>query len=170
VTRVEPGLDVRAHWDALRALALPLARDAAEAETLVQQAFERAMIHLGEGGEQPRNPRAWLVAMLCRAFVTRLRPARALPQPNDGFESSPDRRPNPRPAWPTLPLGRVRAALDRLAPELRQAFRLRYIEGKRYREMADFLAISEAQVGARLAKARHALLRELGAAAEESQG
>lgn len=57
--------------------------------------------------------------------------------------------------------GRIRAAVDKLSPELRIAVVLRYTEGLSYDEIADVLGCSAGTVASRLNRAHKALERRL---------
>lgn len=158
------GADLACHREALRAAARALARNSAEAEDLVQDAFERALRHLADGKPAPRNPRAWLVTILHNAFIDRVRSRR---QMSDKVEDRPAPEPEPEPVWAETTLDDVRRALAEIDPDLRAAFELHYLEGLRYREVARRLSIPENTVASRLFRARLALRHKLLASSSE---
>src|SRR5215475_6364188 len=66
--------------------------------------------------------------------------------------------------------GRVRSAVDRLAPDLRIAIVLRYTEGLSYQEIADVLGCSIGTVASRLNRAHKILERRLSVLVKENGG
>jgi RNA polymerase sigma-70 factor (ECF subfamily) len=66
--------------------------------------------------------------------------------------------------------GRVRSAVDRLAPDLRIAIVLRYTEGLSYQEIADVLGCSAGTVASRLNRAHKLLERRLAVLVKENGG
>jgi RNA polymerase sigma-70 factor (ECF subfamily) len=66
--------------------------------------------------------------------------------------------------------GRVRAAVDRLSPDLRIAVVLRYTEGLSYQEMAEVLGCSTGTVASRLNRAHKMLEKRLSFVVREEGG
>jgi RNA polymerase sigma-70 factor (ECF subfamily) len=66
--------------------------------------------------------------------------------------------------------GRVRSAVDRLAPDLRIAIVLRYTEGLSYQEIAEVLGCSAGTVASRLNRAHKLLERRLSVLVKENGG
>jgi RNA polymerase sigma-70 factor, ECF subfamily len=66
--------------------------------------------------------------------------------------------------------GRVRAAVDRLTPDLRIAIVLRYTEGLSYQEIAEVLGCSTGTVASRLNRAHKMLERRLSCMVQENGG
>jgi len=122
----------------------------AEAEEVVQEAFERGM-HERNFFEDIGDPLAWLRRVTLRLAISRLRRRAVLER--------------------ILPLAAARApaqpdpdlhdALRRLPPTQRGALVLRYYFGADYSEIARTLGLTEKSVGSILTRARAALRREL---------
>lgn len=136
------------HRAALYRAAAGLVGDA-DAEELVQEAFERAM-------RQPdffaavHQPLAWLRQVTVRLGISRLR-RRALTERVLPLLVSRPSEPDPTVRW----------ALRRLPPTQRGAIVLRYYFRADYQEIAATLGLSEASVGKILTRARAALRRDL---------
>jgi RNA polymerase sigma-70 factor (ECF subfamily) len=123
---------------------------AAEAEEVVQEAFERAM-RQRDFFNDVREPLAWLRTATARRALDRLRRRRL-------WQRLRVRLPSPENVelWERAALA---LALDSLAPRDRVALILRYYEDASYEEIADSLRISAASVGPLLTRAR-ARIRE----------
>lgn len=124
---------------------------AAEAEEVVQDAFERAMRDPAFF-ERVHEPIAWLRTVTARRALGRLRRRRIL------------ERLRLRPAthgvepWERADLAR---ALDRLASRERVAVVLRYFGGESYEEIAEALGVVPSSVGPLLTRARARLREDL---------
>ena len=162
---------VREHEAVLRAVAMRLSGNTADAGDLVQDTFERALRaydRLAPGA----NVRGWLIAILHNLFIDQCRRARRAPRT---AELLPDvaaapADPPPPPAWTRLSAEQVRAALDRLDPPFRQAYELHALEGRSYQEISSTLGIPKNTVGTRLIRARQKLKALLlGVAGEEDE-
>lgn len=165
-TGIEGELEL--HRSALRAVAASLCRNAAQCDDLVQETFERALRHLQASKEPVRNVRCWLVTILRHVFIDRVRAGRST---TSDVEECPAVEPEPEPPWADITLADVRAALETLDAGMRDVFRLHYLEGLRYREIAVRLGIPENTVASRLSRARKALRDQLLASSrEETQG
>ncbi len=118
---------------ALRRFALSLAREPAAADDLVQDALLRAW--RGRGGFEPgTNLEAWLFTILRNVFYSRHRRQTREVSDSDGdyagrLAAAPEQGGH-------LDLQDVRAALDRLAPVMREALVLVGIENLSYEEAA----------------------------------
>ena len=65
------------------------------------------------------------------------------------------------PPWADVTIDEIRAALARIDEHLRLAFELHYLQGLRYREVAQRLGIADNTVASRLFRARQAMRDEL---------
>jgi RNA polymerase sigma-70 factor (ECF subfamily) len=144
---------------ALRRFALSLAREPAAADDLVQDALLRAW--RGRGGFEPgTNLEAWLFTILRNVFYSRhRRQTREIPDSDGDYAGRLATAPE---QGGHLDLQDVRAALDRLAPVMREALVLVGIENLSYEEAA---AVMECQIGtakSRVWRARAQLARMLG--------
>ncbi len=144
---------------ALRRFALSLAREPAAADDLVQDALLRAW--RGRGGFEPgTNLEAWLFTILRNVFYSRhRRQTREVPDSDGDYAGRLAAAPE---QGGHLDLQDVRAALDRLAPVMREALVLVGIENLSYEEAA---AVMQCQIGtakSRVWRARAQLARLLG--------
>jgi RNA polymerase sigma-70 factor (ECF subfamily) len=143
------GLYEECRPDLYRAAALMVG--AADAEEVVQEAFERAMRERGFF-ERVREPKAWLRTVTARGALGRLRRRRVFERlrllpPTDRIEP-----------WERADLA---VALARLASRERVALVLRYFAGASYEEIAGAVGISASSVGPLLTRARSRLREEL---------
>ena len=148
-----------ARWQALYSACRPtLYRSAAllvgeaEAEEVVQDAFERAMREPDFFG-RVREPLAWLRTVSTRAALARLR-RRALWEGALRLLGRADHVPDHARVD-------IEAALRRLPPKQRAAVVLRYYHDAPYSEIAAALDMDEASVGPLLTRARAALKESL---------
>ena len=135
----------------------------AEACDLVQDAFVRAFRHLGRCGE-PDRFKGWLfkiVSNLCRTARSRNAKQRSvsldrhvsslvsdLPGPDEQMEAN----------WAKEG---VRAALDTVPPDQREALVLMYLQGHSVKEIEELTGASPSAIKMRLKRGREALKREL---------
>lgn len=161
---------VREHDAMLRGLARRLCGNAADADDLVHDAYERAMRAWGRVVDRS-NLRGWLSAILHNLFIDRCRKGQRTPRSEgseqlDRLQLAAVEQVAP-PIWAQLSGDSVTGALVALGPELRGAYELR-AQGRSYEEIAAALGIPRATVGTRLVRARQRLkeilLRELGEA------
>ncbi|WP_267427567.1 sigma-70 family RNA polymerase sigma factor [Methylobacterium sp. GC_Met_2] len=143
---------------ALRRFAVSLARDPTAADDLVQDALLRAW-RARTRFEQGTNFEAWTFTILRNAFYTSQRKRREV-QDEDGSHTAqlavaPDQAGR-------LDLQDVRAALDRLAPVMREALVLVAIENLTYEETASFMQCQVGTVKSRVWRARTQLAELLG--------
>ena len=131
--------------------ALALLRDPTEAEDATQTAFMNAYRALVRG-EEPRAPKAWLLAIVhnvCRMRRRSLaRRPREVPLDDHPIAAVEDERPR---------LDVVLAALAELPLNQRAALVMREVEGRSYREIADVLDVSTSAVEALIFRARRRL-------------
>lgn len=162
------------HLDALYRTALRLTRNRAEAEVVVHETYREAareFRRLTPG----TSARAWLVGLLRRVVLSRLRgaereafarePALA-PEALEPPETEPATNPEDE-FFRTVLHGDIERALGALPPAFREVVILADLEGFRYREIATALGCPLATVAARLARGRALLRRALRAYAGE---
>jgi RNA polymerase sigma-70 factor (ECF subfamily) len=138
------------HEAALTRLARRLCRNAADADDLVQDTFERALRAWDRYADRG-NVKAWLAAILHNRFIDRCRTNRPhVPLPD---LPAPDDEP---PAWTTVSDDTLAAVLAELDPVFRRVFELR-VAGHSYDRIARELGIPKATVGTRLVRARKRL-------------
>ena len=149
----------------LRRFARALARDAQDADDLVQTAIERALAHAGQ--LRAGAPiAAWMFGILRNAWIDeqRARGRRGrLFLVTDAVEEVPDAR-----AEPVESLA-VQDALARLPEEQRLAVALVLVEGLSYKEAAHIMEVPIGTLTSRLARAREALQAMLGEHTELSR-
>lgn len=149
----------------LRRFARALARNAHDADDLVQLALERALAHAAQ--RRPDMQLAgWVFGILRNAWVDeqRARGRRArLFAPEESGEQVADAAGSAAPEMLA-----VQEALGRLPEEQRLAVALVLIEGLSYKEAAHVMEVPIGTVTSRLARARETLQSLLGAAERES--
>ena len=147
------------HLDAAYNLARFLMRNDQDAEDVVQEASLRAFRFFGTfRGE---NSRPWFLKIVRNTAFTVLKKN----QPADmNVVFDEELHGGQTPAMdPSLALDRaqdrktVRAAIEQLPPEFREAITLRELEGASYKEIADVAGVPIGTVMSRLARARHQL-------------
>lgn len=150
-------------------LVLPLRRDLhyaalafagreADASDLAQDALLKAW-RSWSTFTRSDNLKGWLFTILRNAWLDRCRARRAEPVPLDFSEQGPA-APDPRPLPEPLPAGLL-AALDSLSRTHRLLVLLADVEGLKYREIAELLAIPIGSVMSGLHHARSRLKRAL---------
>jgi RNA polymerase sigma-70 factor (ECF subfamily) len=147
------------HLDAAFNYARWLAKNDADAEDVVQDAYVRALRFFSSlRGE---NARAWLLSIVRNTWYGRF-PARAADR-IVAFDAGTD----DRPAHDLDPealviqqqaVERVQRALEALPPDFREVLVLRELEGLSYKEIATVVGIPIGTVMSRLARARERLL------------
>ena len=149
----------------LRRFARALARNAHDADDLVQLALERALAHAAQ--RRPDMQLAgWVFGILRNAWVDeqRARGRRArLFAPEESGEQVADAAGSAAPEMLA-----VQEALGRLPEEQRLAVALVLIEGLSYKEAAHVMEVPIGTLTSRLARARETLQSLLGAAERES--
>jgi RNA polymerase sigma-70 factor (ECF subfamily) len=141
------------HRPSLERSARKLCRNVQDAEDLVQTTLEkawRARAQFLPGG----NIGGWLYRILTNRHrdSLRRRPGVQVPLPDELPDQPTDR--DERPSLLALPPEAVLAALSQLPTELREPLELMAVHGKRYREIADALALPVNTVGTRIRRAR----------------
>jgi len=157
------------HLDAAYNLAWWLTRNNQDAEDVTQEACLRAFKYWK--GFSGRDSRSWLLAIVRNTFYSWLRQRSDQPvltedgEMDDTAGSSPD----PESALiRNIDRNMLRAALEDLAVEFREAIVLREMEGLSYKEIADIAGIPIGTVMSRLARARKQLQIYLAKTASEN--
>lgn len=158
--------EVSGHAPALRRFVRRLARDAAEAEDVVQEALMRA---LEKGGElrDPRLLKPWLFAIARTTWLNSRRGLRHRLEVLEGGSGGDDDASHPRGDLEREIVDRslsdeVAAALDALPQDWREALWLREVEDLSYEEIARVVECPVGTVRSRLARARAAMASRLG--------
>lgn len=152
------------HLDAAYTLARFLMRNEHDAEDVVQEAALRAFRFFENfRGE---NSRAWFLKIVRNTSFTVMKKNRPA-EMNVEFDE--EEHGGQVPVMdPGISIDRaqdrqtVRAAIEQLAPEFREAITLRELEGASYKEIADIAGVPIGTVMSRLARARHQLQTILG--------
>ncbi len=142
----------------LRRYARMLTGDRARADDLVQDALERALERessFRSGG----NLRPWLFSLMRNLFVDGIRAREAIDWSADS-EALPEMA-APHQADPAE-LRDIHTALEKLPADQREVLLLVAVEGLRYREAAEVLALPVGTVMSRLARARGKMQELLG--------
>lgn len=148
---------VTRHQRVLYRHAVSMVLDHDVAADMVQDAFVRAYVSLGECRDATRF-RPWVFQILRHRCLDHLKQARRRDVRLDQVAPPPDPGPGP---GETLQRGRLRADLDRalrkLPDKLREAFAMHYVEGVPYDAMAGLLNASVSALKMRVARAREQL-------------
>jgi RNA polymerase sigma-70 factor (ECF subfamily) len=151
----------------LRRYARALTRDVIAADDLVQDCLTRALakVHLWQEGT---DLRAWLFTILHNQYVNQVRravregTAVALSDTEPVLTSAPNQ-------GKRLELRDLERALAKLPHEQRSALLLVGMEGMRYEEVADILAVPVGTIRSRLSRGREALRELMGMATEPEE-
>lgn len=148
---------VRRYGDVLHAHALRMVGSQDVAADLVQQAFVQGYRKLSSCRE-PARVGAWLFRILANRCRDHVRSPRRRDVPLQVLPDLPSVRGDPADAAASAEVrSRVRAALDRLTPEQREAFVLKHVEGLSYEEIAAAMSLSVASLKMRVHRARESL-------------
>jgi RNA polymerase sigma-70 factor (ECF subfamily) len=158
------------HLDDAYTLARYLLRDEHDAQDAVQDASLRAFRHFA--GYRHGDPRSWFLAIVrncCYDFHKSNRIDRSsVPFSDEGADEIAD----PRAADDLVVEGsetdRVRAAVDALPAELREAIVLRELSGMSYREISDVVGVPMGTVMSRISRGRARLGAALGAGSRKA--
>lgn len=142
----------------LRRYARMLTGDRAHADDLVQDALERAL-ERESSFRSGENLRPWLFSLMRNLFVDGIRAREAIDWSADS-EALPEMA-APRQGDPAE-LRDIHTALEKLPADQREVLLLVAVEGLRYREAADVLALPIGTVMSRLARARGKMQELLG--------
>jgi len=147
------------HLDAAFNYARWLTRNEADAEDVVQDACVRAMRFFSSLRDD--DARAWLFTIVRNAWYSRVSRKANVAEGtrlNDGQDQRPDNALDPEERLlQQHTVGLVRAALEQLPVDFREAIVLREIEGLSYREIAEVAGVPIGTVMSRLARARERL-------------
>lgn len=146
----------RAHGDFLRRLAARLCRPPIDPEDLLQDVFERAVLHV-HALVPEMDHRGWLARVMRNLFIDQLRRRTAAPKHAALDDEAPAPAVDAREWWEGLDGDDIRARLAELPGELRQAFELFAFEGCSYADIATRLGIPKMTVGTRILRARRRL-------------
>lgn len=146
----------------LRRFAWVLTGSRDDGDDLVQAGCVKALTSLAQFTPGTRLD-AWMFRILRTTWIDRARAARRRPTAYDpdAVEALSDGGAAARAAEARADLGRVRAAMARLAPEHREVLAAVAIEGLSYREAAEALDVPVGTVMSRLARARARLAEEI---------
>jgi RNA polymerase sigma-70 factor, ECF subfamily len=151
--------DLHQYMPGLRAWAVQLCRNPADADDLVQDAIERCL--RGAARYRPNSDLgAWLRSIAYHRFVD-LRRSRASQQwapIDDALDAV--HPADPAPAWATISEAELRTAIARLPTELRVPCELR-LAGHSYHHIGEVCHLTAATVGTRLLRARRQLRSDL---------
>jgi RNA polymerase sigma-70 factor (ECF subfamily) len=141
----------------LRAIALRLCRDRADADDLLQDTFERAL-RRWDRFEKGSNARAWLTTIMYHLFIDRCRKQGRTPR-MEAISTIQLVQPSsePQPVWIILTPGDLKAALLEIGAPYREVFELHEFARLPYEKIAGRLGISPNTVGTRLHRARRKL-------------
>jgi RNA polymerase sigma-70 factor, ECF subfamily len=131
--------------------------DRADAEDLTAQAFAKVVENLSRYDRSRGSPRAWVLAIARNVLIDHLRARRNHTPLSEVEDVLADARTIPSDGGEDERLERVRAALQRYGPDVREMFALRFGDGLRYREIATVMGSSEAAIKQRFSR----ILREL---------
>ena len=157
------------HLDAAYNLARWLTRNDQDAEDIAQEACLRAFKYWR--GFSGRDCRSWLLKIVRNTFYSWLRQRSVQPVLTDDGETddTADNTLDPESALiQNADRDMLRAALEDLAVEFREAIVLRELEGLSYKEIADIAGVPIGTVMSRLARARKRLQSYLTKTASEN--
>ncbi|QDX25189.1 sigma-70 family RNA polymerase sigma factor [Sphingomonas suaedae] len=151
------------HLPRLRRFAHSLARNAADADDLLQASVERALAKRDQWEAGTRLD-SWMYRMMRNLWIDTVRAETRrgetfVPPEAGEFVGAPGGQEM------TVELGRVGAAMHMLPPEQREAVALVVIEGFAYKEAAEILDVPMGTLTSRLVRGREALMARLGEAA-----
>src|SRR5262245_55046220 len=127
----------------------------ADAEDVTQTTFVNALRAL-ERGEAPRDASRWLVAITHNIVRQRWRQAASRPAMVELVNDVPDETPEE-----DVRLDELVRALQRIPPTQREALVMRELEGRSYKEIAEFMGLTTAALETLLFRARRSLAEEL---------
>jgi RNA polymerase sigma-70 factor, ECF subfamily len=154
---------VERYQERLYRRALAMVGDGDLAADMVQEAFIRGFTGLAQA--DPDRFAAWIHRILRNLCLDEIRAPRRRAEP------LPPRLASPADPARELELGQIRAAvdaaLDELAPTIREAFVLKHVEGLSYLEMAELTGANESALKMRVKRARQALQATLHAGPQD---
>jgi RNA polymerase sigma factor (sigma-70 family) len=145
----------------LRRLARALTRDVADADDLVQQTVERALVHRGQWRPGTRLD-SWMFRIMKNAWIdearARTRKAQVFSPEEAGLDVGSD---GAGEMAVRLEARAVAAAMARLPDDQRLAVALVLVEGLSYKEAAEVMEVPQGTLTSRLGRGRAALLADL---------
>ncbi len=149
----------------LRGIAMKLCGNHDDAQDLAQDTLEHAL-HAFHRLESGPKTRAWIATVMKNRFIDGIRRPRG-----SSFEDEQERgrdwvapEPDEEPFWASVTSEQHLAAVEQLPADLRDAYRLKAMQGLSYRQVAKQLNISkESTVGTRVMRAREKLKEILSA-------
>ncbi|MFZ4164317.1 sigma-70 family RNA polymerase sigma factor [Brevundimonas sp. NPDC058933] len=145
---------VHVYLPSLRAFAFTLSRNSADADDLVQETLTKAWAHRARF-EPGSNLRAWLFTILRNSWYTGAAKRRREVADEEGrYAAGLTAEPNQE--W-TAELTSLRAALNALPPEHREAIVMVGAAGLSYQEAADISGCAVGTIKSRVNRARHRL-------------
>jgi RNA polymerase sigma-70 factor (ECF subfamily) len=151
------------HLPRLRRFAHALARNAADADDLLQASVERALLRR-EQWEPGTRLDSWMYRLMRNLWIdtvraeTRRGETFVPPDAGEAVGAAGNQE-------AVVELGKVGAAMRTLPPDQREAVALVVIEGFAYREAAEILDVPIGTLTSRLVRGREALMAKLGEAA-----
>jgi RNA polymerase sigma-70 factor (ECF subfamily) len=146
--------EIAASLPRLRRFARALARDAHDADDLVQLSVERALRHLDQW-RPGTSVLSWLFGIVRNAWIderrSRERRGRLFAPEDEGERMGDDG------IHRSVELLAIQAALDRLSDDQRLAVSLVLVEGLSYQEAAEVMQVPVGTLTSRLARGRQAL-------------
>jgi RNA polymerase sigma-70 factor (ECF subfamily) len=164
---------LRLHQPKLRVVARRFSRSVADADDLVQDTLERALLHFAEVSPlPPEAQRAWLVRTLSYRFIDlcrrRGKEVVGLPKAEPMDEATFPGAHSVGPRWERVTAEDLRRAVERLPAFLSEPFQLRS-SGRSYKAIAEELGASQGTVASWLFQARQQLRKLLMPVAEERE-
>ncbi|WP_292037506.1 MULTISPECIES: sigma-70 family RNA polymerase sigma factor [unclassified Brevundimonas] len=145
---------INGYLPSLRAFAFTLSRNSADADDLVQETLTKAWAHRGRF-EPGSNLRAWLFTILRNSWYTGAAKRRREVADEEGRYAA-GLTAEPSQEW-TAELTSLRAALNALPPEHREAIVMVGAAGLSYQEAADISGCAVGTIKSRVNRARHRL-------------
>lgn len=144
------------HCSLLLSLARRLTKGSADADDLVQDVVERALVKAGD--IPPEKLRSWLITVLNNLFIDQCRKTARRPQAgDDAVANLPAPSAEPSRDWHRLDGAALRSAVSELPDEFAEVYRLHAFEKKSYAEISAALGVPTATIGTRLLRARKKL-------------
>jgi len=144
---------VRRYTPMMRAYALRMLNASADVDDVVQESFVTAWQRLPEL-EEPAKVKSWLMRIVSRKAVDRVRSRRAHADIDEVEQAAPPHASPPRVAEARAEVEALAAALRELPDDQRECWVLREIGGCSYDEIAEQLGVPVTTVRGLLARAR----------------
>ncbi|SHI87970.1 RNA polymerase sigma factor [Wenxinia saemankumensis] len=162
--RGHPRDEIQDHLKPLRAFALSLTRNSANADDLVQDTIVKAWTKI-DTFQPGSNMRAWLFTILRNTFYSdRRKRKREVPDPDGAYSDTLYEKPSHD---GRLAMGDFKRAFDQLSAEHREVLILVGASGFGYEEAADMMGVKVGTVKSRASRARARLAELMGLAEGE---